>query len=364
MLLLDGRSIGRAMTGMDRCVTQLTIALLKIYGRDQVRLALRAEGLGLVRAAGIPDAVLELVPHGLLSGQGVFLMRQVANKVGASVYQHFFIPAPYLRTTPLVSMIFDTNHALLPGYYERWDLAQRLVGRAMFSWTTRRAQVVAVNSNFVKQQVKKNFGARSDIRVVPLGADHVAANRLVRSPEYFLCLGQDRPHKNLGRLLRAYSLYRQKGGQKPLVLAGNFSTRHGRVTQRLGQIPVDGVRVRSYVADADLDDLYRHSAALVVPSIAEGFGLPILEAMMRGVPVICSNTSALPEVAGDAARYVDPTRVDSIADALEEMDRDWAAGDRLIRRGFDRAHMFKWADTAASMAAIYDGIPSARLATA
>src|SRR6185369_2098261 len=102
-----------------------------------------------------------------------------------------------------------------------------------------------------------------------------------------------------------------------------------------------------WVSDADLEGLYAAATCMVFPSLAEGFGLPVLEAMRRGVPVACSSTTALGEVAGDAALTFDPESVDAIRAAIRQLLSDAARRERLVQRGRERAAQFSWADAAA-----------------
>jgi glycosyltransferase involved in cell wall biosynthesis len=102
------------------------------------------------------------------------------------------------------------------------------------------------------------------------------------------------------------------------------------------------VRLLGWVGDPDLEGLYRAAALFAFPSVAEGFGLPVLEAMARGVPVACARASSLPEIAGDAARYFDPLDVDAIAAALDELLTDREAAARLAQAGSERARGFTW----------------------
>jgi alpha-1,3-rhamnosyl/mannosyltransferase len=108
----------------------------------------------------------------------------------------------------------------------------------------------------------------------------------------------------------------------------------------------DRVRILGWVDDATLDGLYRAADCFVFPSLAEGFGLPVLEAMLRGTPVACSNATSLPEVAGDAALLFDPLDVEAIAVAVRRILEDNALADRLRRAGLDRAKRFTWKETA------------------
>ena len=154
-----------------------------------------------------------------------------------------------------------------------------------------------------------------------------------------------RPHKNLARLIEA-----MRGLDATLVLPGYPTPFDEELRERAG-----GARVlfAGWVSDADLEGLYRASTCLAFPSLAEGFGLPVLEAMRRGLPVACADATSLPEVAGGAALLFDPTDVGAIRAAVERLLGDEALREDLRRRGRERAAGFSWDATAAGTVASY-----------
>jgi len=154
--------------------------------------------------------------------------------------------------------------------------------------------------------------------------------------EYFFFVGTHEPRKNLDRLLEAFQIYQSSGGRLQLVIAGAEGWGAG------GHIDGgSGVQSLGYVSDERLNGLMTHAHALVFPSLYEGFGLPLLESIQRGVPVITSNVSSMPEVAGDAGLFVDPLNVDSIAGGMLTMA---APGKRKIfsRKCDAQLKLFSW----------------------
>ena len=161
-----------------------------------------------------------------------------------------------------------------------------------------------------------------------------------------LCVAQKHPYKNLHRLIRALP---DLEGDVVLVLPG-FSTAHEGELRRLAEdLGVsERVRLPEWLSDATLAGLYALSEVFVLPSLVEGFGLPVLEAMLRDVPVACSSTSALPEVAGEAALLFDPERQEEVTAAIRRLLEDRALAERLARAGRERARSFTWERTAAA----------------
>lgn len=165
---------------------------------------------------------------------------------------------------------------------------------------------------------------------------------------YLLYVGNFYPHKNLKRLVLAFNkIIQETGLNYSLVLVG------GKVPDRKNKIIITG-----YVDDNRLNNLYRGADLYVFPSLYEGFGLPVLEAMKRGVAVICSNTSCLPEILGDAAEYFDPLDIEDMAEKIKRILFDKSLKNELIEKGFERVKKYDWWKTAEETLSIYENIPS------
>ncbi len=166
-----------------------------------------------------------------------------------------------------------------------------------------------------------------------------------------LCVAQKHPYKNLHRLVRALPAL---DDDVVLVLPG-FPTAHERELRALAhELGVaERVRLPAWLSDGSLAGLYALSSAFVLPSLVEGFGMPVLEAMLRDVPVACSNSSSLPEVAGDAALLFDPERQEEVTGAIRRLLEDRVLAARLVERGRERAVSFTWERTGAASLAGY-----------
>jgi len=169
-----------------------------------------------------------------------------------------------------------------------------------------------------------------------------------------LSLSAKRPHKNIARLFRA--LAELDPTERPSLVVPGYPTPHeGKLRDLAVALGIaDRVRMPEWLPAADLEGLYANAACVVFPSLYEGFGLPVLEAMARGVPVACSNRSSLLEVAGDAALLFDPEDVQAIRSALERLLRDADLAARLGEAGRARAATFTWRRTAELTAASYE----------
>jgi glycosyltransferase involved in cell wall biosynthesis len=164
-----------------------------------------------------------------------------------------------------------------------------------------------------------------------------------------LTVSAKRPHKNLERLLEAMALV--EANPEPVLVAPGYETVfEPELRQRAGE----RARFLGWVDDDELEGLYRAATCFVFPSLAEGFGLPVLEAMVRGVPIACSRIGPLEEVAGEAARYFEPTDVADMARAIESLLADGDLRKRLAEAGRERARDFSWARTAEATIRSYE----------
>ncbi len=264
----------------------------------------------------------------------------------------------------LVVTVHDLAFDLFPELFPR---SWRWLYRAGLRAAVKRADAILVPSKSSAQDLCSRTPVDpTRVHVIPLAPSlatseddpAVVLARLGVTAPYVLSVGTIEPRKNLTRLVRAY---RQVAPDVPhaLVLAGPPGWHAEELEAELAR-PGTGTIVRTgRVTDEQLDALYRGTDAFVYPSLYEGFGLPVLEAMARGVPAIASNTSSLPDVAGDAALLVDPTDVSEIAEALARVLTDRTLAGDLRTRGRERAATFTWGATANATLDVYRHVTGA-----
>lgn len=273
---------------------------------------------------------------------------------------------PALAPCPTVVTVHDLSFMRYP---QAFPPVQRAYLQSQVRRSVRAARQVIAVSQATKQDVIELFGVPADhIDVVHNGVDASfcpapaaqveAFRRQQRLPQrYILHLGTLEPRKNLVRLVQAFAHVKgMDSGQPPikLVLAGGKGWDYDAIFAEVTHQGLEQeVLFPGYVADEELVWWYRAAAVFAYPSLLEGFGLPVLEAMACGAPVVTSNVSSLPEVAGDAALLVDPTSVDALAAALLRLLDDTTLAAELRTRGLHQAARFPWSRTAAETADVY-----------
>lgn len=222
-------------------------------------------------------------------------------------------------------------------------------------------EAVITISEFSRREILNLLNVDQDkIYVTPLGVDQSftpGKNRMQGLPErYILYVGNPEPRKNLQMLLYAYrSLPKNLQERYPLVLAGAKGWHTNEIKKTLRSFHKDGKIISTgYIPQALLPDLYRGASLFVYPSLYEGFGLPVIEAMACGVPVITSNTTSLPEVVGDAGVLVNPYDIDELREALHELLINEKMGSEMIERGLERAKLFTWEKCARETLDVYE----------
>ncbi len=271
---------------------------------------------------------------------------------------------PLARRIPGVVTIHDVSFLLFP---ERFLPGRRRYLSTFTRLSARGARRVIASSQNTKRDVVRLLGVpERRVRVAYLGVEDrfrepLADDRLARFREehalpdrYFLFMGTLEPRKNLVRLVDAYHAARLKGVDWPLVLVGAKGWLYEEIFERVKALGLeDCVQFPGYVADEDQPLWYRSAAAFVYPSLYEGFGLPVAEAMACGCPVITARNSSLVEVAGDAAILVDAEDGGCMAEALCRMAGDGELRADLVRRGLAQSSRFDWCRTTEQVAEIY-----------
>lgn len=277
---------------------------------------------------------------------------------------HVTYTAPLWARCPVVVTVHDISFVAHPEWFSGRDLR---VLSATVPLSIRRARRVITVSDTCREQIIEQYKVSPDkVIAIPNAAGpaadalsddeaHLELEALGLDPQrpYVLAVGNLQPRKNLIRLMNAIRGLAAGGLDISLVIAGPEHYRAQEVLDAAREA-TERVKFTGYLTDRQLAACYSCAAVFAFPSLFEGFGIPALEAMAQGVPVVCSRSPALPEVCGDAALYFDPFDVDSIADALIRAITDSHLRDDLIRKGRVRAAQFSWQESAQKTLAVYE----------
>jgi glycosyltransferase involved in cell wall biosynthesis len=351
--LVPGQTGGSEIYAM-----RLIPALLEGGGLDLVLFASR-EGAPALRAEPwANDAEVVELPVRAVSRARRVLAEQTAlpraaRRAGVDLLHNLFTTAPAAPGVPQVTTILDLIYKRFPEAHAG-VLAHGM--RMLVPLSAKRSTRVIAISEATKSDVVSLLGVKADRVDVtylapgspdaadPESEDVLRERHSLGDAPIVLSVSAHRPHKNLERLIDAIAAL-----ERPVVLVvpgyeTQWENELERHVRRRGVQP--RVRLIGWVGGAELEGLYRSATCLAFPSLAEGFGLPVLEAMARGLPVACSNATSLPEVAGEAALYFDPLDVPAMTGAIERLLADAELRERLAAAGREQAARFTWERTA------------------
>jgi glycosyltransferase involved in cell wall biosynthesis len=290
------------------------------------------------------------------------LLPGIAERAGVEVVHSLANTGPIRGRFRRVVTVHDLIHRIYPeAHFGILSVGMRI----LVSLAARRSHRVIVDSESTRRDLIRLLGvAEGRVDVAPLGLGSTAPVEPLTERELrdlhaigdrkiVLSVSAKRPHKNLPRLLEALASMAPE--RRPVLIVPGYPTPHeDELREQASALGIsDSVRMLGWVSPSELEGLYRSADAFVFPSLYEGFGMPVLEAMSRGLPVACSNRSSLPEVAGNAALLFDPERPSEIAAATQRLLEDPAEAERLRVAARERAAGFTWRATAEATIASY-----------
>jgi glycosyltransferase involved in cell wall biosynthesis len=289
------------------------------------------------------------------------LFPKLTREHGIDLLHSLGTSAPLRSRAVSVVTVHDVIYARFPETYRR---ATRMRRRALMPAVARSADRVITPSNAAAGDINEALSVPRDrIDVIHMAGkppgqatpESELRQRLgLGDAAIILCVSPRRPHKNTARLFAA--LARLEGDPAPVLVMPGYPTRfEAELDEEATRLGItDRIRCPGWVSDEDLEGLYEMATCFVFPSLMEGFGIPVLEAMERGVPVACSRAPSLPEVAGDAARYFDPLDEAEIAAAIAELIANADLREKLVGAGHKHARLFSWEQTARETAESYE----------
>jgi glycosyltransferase involved in cell wall biosynthesis len=349
-------------SGVGRYTTGLARALAERADVELIQVCLSGED------PPVPPGFLVRAETALSSPftvRGALELSRLARRTSPHILHCPHFPTPLPIQTPLVVTLHDLTPLMVPEAMP--NPLKRSVYRIANKRATSLADKVIVPSESTAVDVSRLFpNAKDRLVITPEAADDFAGGTaaplsgalagLTASP-YLLSMGNTRPHKDMPTLLRAFGILAPSFPDLRLLLVGQEPD--GYLQSQLRRVPIDvagRVSFTGKVSDAELRSLCAGATLFVFPSRYEGFGLPVLEAMALGAPVVCASAASLPEVAGDAALLFPPGEQGQLATTIARVLRDPGLRRRLVEAGRSRAAKFKWSDTAAATVAVYSSV--------
>lgn len=357
-IAIDAHAIGSKLTGNERYIQNVGERLLKLDDKNEYFFFFSEEEARQRWKDRAPNLHTRLVSQNPYRRLGLDLILQL-RALRPDVF-HYQYTGPLLHVSPEIVTIHDVSFERHPEFF---DTGECLRLKVTVRRAARAARKVITGSEFSKaeivhflkvpeQKIKviyngvgPEFQRVEDPDVVRTSLERYA----IRKP-YLLAVGDICRRKNQLAIVRGFArgLSRNKGCEHRLVMVGKRKAYAEELLVEAGRLGLadDRLLLPGFIPDEDLPCLYSGAELLLNTSLYEGFGLPVIEAMQCGLPVIASRASCFPEIAGDAARYVDPADPDDIADAIGEVLGDGALRNELIRAGLRRAQCFRWDATA------------------
>ncbi len=363
-IAIDARFFGPKQKGLGRYLQKLVEHLEKVDLSNQYVIFLRRDNWNEYQPTN-PNFKKVLADYRWYTlGEQIMMPIKIWQaKVDLIHFPHFNIPVfysgPFVVTIhDLVLKKFPTRRASTLGPIRYWlkNLAYQLV-----IWlAVKRAKKIVAVSNYTKEDILRYFRIKPErIEVIYEGTPEAIPGRNPgrRNPgcpveDYLLYVGNAYPHKNLERLILAFQkLTQEEKIDLELVLVGQLDYFYQRLQKQFSSLP--GLIFTDFVSDEELASLYQRAALYVFPSLGEGFGLPPLEAMSYGLPVVSSQATCLPEILGRAAVYFNPEDIEDMAEKIKQVLKDKKIQERLISQGFEKIKEYHWSKMAQEALAVY-----------
>jgi glycosyltransferase involved in cell wall biosynthesis len=376
-ICIDARWIKEKIAGIGRYTAYLIRYLAELDGKnrylilfqnDQLRDRIWRE-LNLDRMPRFRACVF---PHGVFSLQNQLFLPRLLKKEKTDIFHspNFMAPLP-----PISAGLVITVHDIIPLKFPHFAPRSKksrffFVYKGIMRWVTTIADAIIADSEHSRRDILEFFpiperkvhtvylGVDPKYRLLPDGVDREVKKELDIKDKLAVFAGRADPYKNLITLVKAMEILNGTAAfHLTIVVAGERDPRYRKVEDYISFKGLnDSVRFAGSFAETELIRLYNAADLLVLPSLYEGFGLPPLEAMACGTPVICSNRSSLPEVVGDAGILIDPLDEHALADAINRVITDRALRDSLIEKGIRRAALFPWRKTAEKTLELYNSL--------
>jgi glycosyltransferase involved in cell wall biosynthesis len=358
-IVIDGREL---FTSSGRYINRLVHYLQQLDTANDYVVLLKPKDMDSWEPSS-PNFIKVACPHKEFSFEEQLGYKKQLDGLGADLVHFPMVQQPVLYKGKTVTTINDLTTARFKNPSK--NSLTFWLKQQVYKWVNRRVAKKAAALLTFTQYVKDDFvdfsGVSPDrITVTNLAADPISEPAEpvdgLGGKQFLMYVGRPMPHKNLERLIDAFVLLQAQHPDLILVLAGRKDSNYEKISSNVLRRSLKNIHFTGFVTDGQLKWLYENCAAYVFPSLSEGFGLPGLEAMLHGAPVVSSNATCLPEVNGDAAHYFDPIDVQSMADAINEVLTDKDLRESLIAKGHEQVKKYSWQRTAEQTLEIYQRV--------
>lgn len=372
-IVIDARLILNNNTGIGTYLIHLIEALLEIDKKNHYVLFIDKKlkenhPVGLWEQENLFKEKIG-VPAVCPKQQLVIPFKLKGKNVDVYHYPHFDLPL--LQNHDSVITIHDLKYIIAPEFFPEFSLIKKRYMSFFYRLSGQCAKKIIVVSESTKNDLIRLFKIPGEkIAVISLAASgdfrppkkeesiHIKLKERGINNKYFLVIGERRPHKNLVRIIEAFSIFKERCKEKyNLILVGKKYANYSEPEQKIAALNLNNdVILAGYVSDDWLPIYYQGAEALIFASLYEGFGIPIAEAMACGTPVITSNVSSMPEVAGNAALYVNPYDSEAIAGKMELLVKNMVLSKELKQKGVKQVKKFNWHRTAEQTLLVYEEV--------
>jgi glycosyltransferase involved in cell wall biosynthesis len=329
----------------------------------------RNDNSQLIRSLNIPVEINPIMPYGIYRRIWRHTNLPYQALFSESNITHFFnYIVPPKVNGDVITTIYDMSYKLYPDTLDKKNL-KRIIRDINYS--VERSTLILTISESAKKEIIDEFKVNAEcVKIIYPSFDTVKSNESFSSiakkfnipSKYILFVGNLEPRKNIPMLINSFAALKKGSGlDYHLVIAGQKGWQYESIFKTVeDQKLSEHVTFTGFISSEDKSALYKNASLFVYPSLYEGFGIPILEAMSSGVPVICSNTSSMPEAAGNAAFLVNPERQDEIEDAMYQMLTSATLRNEKVELGYKQAEKFSWDKSAAELIQIYQELGAKR----
>lgn len=370
LIAIDAHLSENKPTGIGRYINGLVSALLRHHCQHKLLLLVRADLQNTHPLLNLDSQHVNVLPTSLsgTSAANLFMVDGLIRSFNPDIYHHPHFDLPLFVRCPSVITVHDLKYVTNPNFFfgglanSKSQIMKWLLARSV-----KCADKVLAVSDSTKKDILRVFPKTNPAKILTthLGVDDFLernsvepTHRAASLKPYILFVGERRPHKNIVLLIKAFAELKIKfeSGLKLLIVGKKY--RDYREPETLiEQLNLSrAVRIFDDVSDHELASFYENAEVFVFPSLYEGFGFPVLEAMRFGVPVISSDKTSLPEIVGRAAIIIDPRSTEQLVTAIRSVLGNKETRRRLVEKGFERVKSFSWKKTAEKTMAVYESI--------